>query len=338
MSVESPAPAETTSSSQMLLPGSAPIHEVPEGGQEAAKAPPVRKPAARQEVMWVDPNLLDDHPSNVELFGEQRLHALDDLIISLDTGFDPNRPIKAVRRPDGSAVMIDGHRRRRAALELGQERVPVLFSSFPDESEERLEMLTANLVRNRKYRSVGLGTAVRLVQLLRPREVKRGRPRKEIKARGARISPETRREYYARLLGISVKKFRMAEYVLKHGTKEEKDDLDRGSRSTSAVYAAVHARKEGADLTPTVSPGELARMARDAARAAARLLVAAHEGTAVKAGELEAAVDSLLNYARLETGGEVDPGTTASEGVKLLLTVLGKAEAAPGTLPPEPAA
>ena len=328
MSVQSPTPAETNAPDQMLLPGSAALHEVPKDRQEDAKAAPTRRPSAKQEVAWIDPNLLRDHPSNVELFGEHRLCVVDDLTVSLETGFDQNRPIKAVRRADGSAVIIDGHRRQRAALELGQERVPVLFSSFADEREECLEMLTANLVRNRKYRSVGLGTAVRLVQYLRPREVKRGRPRKEIKAQGARISPETRREYYARLLGVSAKKFRMADYVLKHGTKEEKAELDTGPRSTSALYAAVHARKERADLTPTVSPGELARMARDAARAAAQLLGAAGVRASVKAGELEAAVDSLLNYARLETGGEVDPGTTASEGVKLLRAVLGTTPAA----------
>lgn len=339
MSVESPAPAETyVPDRQMLLLGSAPINEVQKGRPEAAKAAHVRKPAARHEVTWVAPNLLEDHPSNVELFGESRLHTLDDLLMSLETGFDPNRPIKAIHRPDGKAVMIDGHRRQRAALQLGQERVPVLFSSFADDKEERLEMLTANLVRNRKYRSVGVGTAVRLVQELRPRDVRRGRPSKENVAHGARISAEGRREYYARLLGISAKKFRMVDYVLRHGTKEERGELDTGPRSTSALYAAVHARKEGTDLTPTVSPGELARMARDAARAAAQLLVAAGEGAAIKTADLEAAVDSLLNHARLETGGEVDPGTTASEGVKLLLAVLGKAEAAHGTLPPEPAA
>jgi hypothetical protein len=333
MSMKSPTPHETISPDQMLLPGSLPLHVAPKDMQEVAKTVPVRKTAAKQEIVWIDPKLLQDHPANVELFGENRLCIIDDLTISLEIGFDQNRPIKAIRRPDGSTVMLDGHRRQRAALELGHERVPVLFASFSDDKEERLEMLTANLVRNRKYRSVGLGTAVRLIQTIRPREIKRGRPSKENKARGTGISPEDKREYYARLLGISAKKFRMADYVLRHGTKEEKLELDTGPRSTSAIYGAVHARVTKADLTPAVTPNELAKMARDAARAAAYLLGTAGLEVPFKTNELEANIDSLLNYARLEAGAEADSGTTALEEIKLLRAVLGQAEVASRSSP-----
>ena len=269
----------------------------------------------------------------MDLFGENRLHDVKDLIISLETGFDQNRPIKAVRRKGGRVVMIDGHRRQRAALRLELEHVPVIYSSFSDEGEERLEMLTANLVRNRKYRSVGLGTAVHLIQTLRPHEIKRGRPRKENKAQGARISSETKREYYARLLGISVKRFRMADYVLKHGTKEEKMELDTGPRSTSVIYSTVHARVTKANLTPTVTPIELAKMARDAARAASQLLSAAGEKVPINYDELEANIDSLLNQARLEAGGEADVGTTACGAVKLLRAVLDQVKPAYSSRP-----
>lgn len=326
MSVKSPAPARKPLPGQMLLPGSTILHEVVLEKPETPREVSSRKTSAKQEVTWIDPKLLRDHPANVELFGEHRLCAIDDLTLSMETGFDENRPIKAVRRSDRSVVMIDGHRRQRAAVELAIERVPVLFSTFNDEKEERLEMLTANLVRNRKYSSVGLGTAVHLIQTLRPREIKRGRPRKENQAPGARISAEEKREYYARLLGISPKKFRMADYVLRHGTKEEKLELDTGPRSTSAIYREVHARVTGADMTPTVSPLEMARMARDAARAAAFLLRAVGEVGPLKTNDLEANIDSLLNQGRLEMGGKIDSGTTVSEAVNLLRAVLGQSE------------
>jgi hypothetical protein len=52
--------------------------------------------------------------------------------MSVETGFDEGRPIKAVHRPDGSLVIIDGHWRKRAALRLGLPRVPVTIAALPD--------------------------------------------------------------------------------------------------------------------------------------------------------------------------------------------------------------
>ena len=318
---------------QPLLPGGAILYQVKENKQEHKATPGRKKSSTGTKILWLDPKILEDHPANIELFGENRLNDVDDLIMSLETGFDENRPIKAVRRGDGSSVIIDGHRRQRAAIQLAQNPVPVIYAAFADEMEERLEMLTANLVRNRKYRSVGLGTAVDLVQLLHPREVRRGRPPKENQAPGAAISSDTKRDYYAGLLGISVKKFRMADYILRHGTKEEKLELDMGPRSTTAIYRDVHARVKGEDLTPMVDPKELARMAGGAVRAVVQLLKATDESVPFKSAEIEADIESLLNRARLETGGEVESGTTANEAIRLLRGNLRSGGSASNSLP-----
>lgn len=275
-------------------------------------------------VEWLSPAELSDHPANVELFSEQRLAEVSDLTLSLTTGFDEQRPIKAVQRADGSFVIIDGHRRRRAALHLKMDSVPVMLATFDNDDErERAEMITANLVRNHNYRTVGLGTSVRLIQMLHPRVVKRGRPGKKSGPPEASIT-ETRREYYARLLGVSVKRYRMAQYVLTHGTKEERHELDYGPRSTTELYLAVHARQEGAEPARALSPVEVARLARDAARVVARLTFAAGDARLSEGTDLEAGVESLFNLARRESRQATAAGTTARGAVQLLRGLLTK--------------
>ncbi len=329
MSLTSPEAPLAPIDNQMLLPGSSGIHQVGEGRLQPANSSTPRKPPANNKVTWINPHHLEDHPSNTELFGQQRLLDIEDLVVSLQMGFDLNRPIKVMRRANGAIVMIDGHRRQRTALKLGLKQVPVIYAAFSDEHEERVEMITANLVRNRKYRSVGVGTAVDLIQLLHPREVKRGRPGKENEVQQTRINAEPKRDYYAQLLDISVNKFRMADYVLRNGTKEEKMELDTGPRSTTAIYKAVHARVTGDDLTPTMTPSELVKLAQAAARNTARLMAAAGETVSLRADLIEAEIDSLANQARLEAGDEVPSGTTARAAVHLLSRVIGQVKSMP---------
>lgn len=127
----------------------------------------VKRAAKPKPVVWVDPQLLLDHPLNAEYFGPERLIDIDDLVTSIGSGYDPDRPIKAVKREDCGLVIIDGHRRKRAALILNC-KVPITIQSLENASEELQEMVLCNLVRNRSYQSCGIGRAVRLIQLINP--------------------------------------------------------------------------------------------------------------------------------------------------------------------------
>jgi hypothetical protein len=121
----------------------------------------------------------------------------------------------------------------------------------------------------------------------------------------------------------------MADYVLRNGTKEEKQELDTGPRSTTAIYKAVHARVNGEDLTPTLTPNEQVKLAQAAVRNTARLIAAAGETVSLRADLIEAEIDSLVNQARLEAGGEAPSGTTARAALDLLRRVIGQVKSMP---------
>jgi hypothetical protein len=128
------------------------------------------------EVHWINPESLVENPLSCELFGEKRLVNLGDLLKSLELGFDPSRPVSVVLRNERELVVIDGHPRKRAAMRLGMTAVPVVVISPDGAAAEREEMIRSNLVRNRKHSTVPIGTAVKLIQEIKPRDVKRGRP------------------------------------------------------------------------------------------------------------------------------------------------------------------
>src|SRR5205085_12436634 len=129
---------------------------------------------------------------------------------------------------------------------------------------------------------------VRLIQLVNLRNVKRGRRAKKNQAHEASISKrgekadakathiigktdlvelegvESRRAYYAGLLRISEKTFRLVDYVLRHGNDHERRELDVGPRKLRAIYNAVRARVTGEEEGNGLDPRVVARTARAA--------------------------------------------------------------------------
>ena len=306
----------------------------------------IGRESKHRSIVWVSPELLVDHYLNNELFGAERSSDIDELAISMRAGYDVHRPIKAVKRADGTVVIIDGHRRKRAAIAI-KIKVPVIVQSFKSETEEREEMILCNLVRNRSYKSFGIGTAVRLIQLLQPSSVKRGRPSKKNMAPRASISNNasrsksieqadyqeadegqedvnsglTRRAYYARLLGIKEKTFRMADYVLRNGTDDEKRELDTGPRKLTAVYNGVLSRRIG-EKRVADDPREIARAARVALRATKSLFVILNKLDQNSEEEIETDLKLLARLAKNEIAGTVSRNSTATRACELLRELL----------------
>src|SRR5205085_4994367 len=164
-----------------------------------------------------------------------------------------------------------------------------------------------------------IGTAVRLIQMIKPRQVKRGRraqknqaPKASVSKKGEksdaeathtieRTDPaelnrnESRRAYYAGLIGISEKRFRLVDYVLHHGTEDERRELDAGPRTLAAIHKAVRARVTGEVEGNGQDPRVVVRAAREALRAAISLffLVGAEGCTE----EIELGIKSLMQLA-----------------------------------------
>lgn len=301
---------------------------------------PIKRSVTPKKITWVDPRLLSDHPLNAQLFGHERLSNVEDLVVALSSGYDAGRAIKCVQRSDGSLMIIDGHRRKRAA-ETVNCLAAVIIQSFESEAEELEEMVLSNLVKNRSYNRLGIGTAVRLIQMVKPRHVKRGRPAKKTQAQEATISktadakaspdietpgPDeleeigSRRAYYAGLLGISEKKFRLVDYVLAHGTDEEKRELDVGPRTLSAIHKAVRARVTGEIEENGDDPRVVVRAARSALRAAMSLFsLIGIEGCSE---EIEVDIKSLTQMAKSELTGAKPKGSTTARVLKLYRRLL----------------
>ena len=300
---------------------------------------PTKDLVTPKKTVWVNPSLLSDHPLNTQLFGDARLTNVEDLASALSSGYDSSRAIKCVQRPNGGLTIIDGHRRKRAA-EIVNCQVAVVIQSFQSESDEIEEMILSNIVRNRSYSRCGIGTAVKLIQMVKPRQVRRGRRAGKNQAPEANISKkgeksgaevthtidqtdqgvESRRAYYAALLGISEKKFRLVDYVLQHGMDDERRELDVGPRTLAAIHKAVRARVTGEEEGNDQDPRIVVRAAREALRAAISLfsLIGAEGCTE----EIELGIKSLTQLAKSETAGAKPEGTTTAYVLKLYRKLL----------------
>src|SRR2546423_6463017 len=131
---------------------------------------PAKGAVTPKKIAWLNPSVLSDHPLNSQLFGQERLSKVEYLVLALSSGYDAGRAIKCGQRPDGGLAIIDGHRRKRVA-EIVNCLVAVVVESFESEVDEVEEMVFSNLVKNRSYNRCGIGTAVKLIQLVNPRHV-----------------------------------------------------------------------------------------------------------------------------------------------------------------------
>lgn len=87
----------------------------------------------------IDPNLLKPHPRNYQIYGDEDVSELAELIRSC--GWIKTLVVTA------NNTIISGHRRWKATLALGLESVPVEVQEFPDETAELEALLLENASR-----------------------------------------------------------------------------------------------------------------------------------------------------------------------------------------------
>jgi hypothetical protein len=98
--------------------------EVPEVAQEAPREMPLR-------LEWRSPQELAENPANWRLHPESQTTALTDVIAEVGWA-------GACLYNEVSGRLIDGHARRKLALEQGCELVPVLVGSWTEEQERKI--------------------------------------------------------------------------------------------------------------------------------------------------------------------------------------------------------
>lgn len=94
-----------------------------------------------EEAVQIDIDTLKIHPKNTEIYGEDDIEELADKIKK--SGYI--KPLYT--NPD--YVIISGHRRYKACLQLGFKKIPIVIKKFKDKQEELEILLLENIYREK---------------------------------------------------------------------------------------------------------------------------------------------------------------------------------------------
>lgn len=103
-----------------------------------------------EKIVQIETDVLYDHPKQTEVYGEVVVEP--EFVASIkDMGIIT--PLVVAKRKEGGYTIISGHRRHRAAIEAGLERVPCLIKQYENEEMMELEFLAANMQREKTKRA-----------------------------------------------------------------------------------------------------------------------------------------------------------------------------------------
>lgn len=105
----------------------------------------------KQGLIWIAPKKLKPHPLNTTLFGDNDTNFEELKQSILGNGFLVNHPILCCQK-DKSLMIISGHRRWRAAIEIGIDQVPITIIPITDDSEIERMIIEENLLRPQEGR------------------------------------------------------------------------------------------------------------------------------------------------------------------------------------------
>ena len=175
-------------------------------------------------VKGLDPKLLKEHPKNRYFFDDITGQDWEDFKTSIkEAGII--EPIVI----DENTVIVSGHQRVRAAIELGMNEVPVVVKEYNDEDDELRALLDTN-VRQRGHLPFNGKLGRISEEYKRLYGIRDGRPSKEETANNV---GSLTREDIADKLGYSVETLRQAEKLSKLPT-EFSEMIENGQLSASA--------------------------------------------------------------------------------------------------------
>lgn len=163
------------------------------------------------------------------------------------TGFDKAEPL-VLGDWGGGAILVDGHMRLRAAIEVGVDDVPVVERSFVDEDEA----LKYAIKRQRDRRNLTDAELANCVKELDKR--KRQGERTDLAPSKAKSVPGKSAETTADLLGTSRQKVEKVRTILEHGDEQTKEDVFSGEKSINKGYEEAVQRKSVVPIPPKKEP------------------------------------------------------------------------------------
>ena len=145
-------------------------------------------------------------------------------------GYDNSQPI-VIWESDGKNLLIDGHTRRQAALEVGILEIPAFIMRF-DSREDAHFYTFKRQVERRNLSAKELLKAVELSP-------------KKVKHDGTGRSDEK----LAKELGVSTSTITHTRAVLKYANEEQKESISKGEKSINKVLKEINENKEKIEST-----------------------------------------------------------------------------------------
>lgn len=161
---------------------------------------------------------------------------LDSITIDIETnGFDEAFPIIVWEEKN---LIVDGHTRFNAAIQLELAEVPVLFKSF--ENEDDAVLYAFHLQRNR--RNLADEDILRCLHLLD--NLKKTDTEKEIEEK-PKVTKTESAELRAKELGTSKSKIEKARKVLEHADNDLKEAVGSGEKSINKAFNEMQEIRRG---------------------------------------------------------------------------------------------
>lgn len=238
----------------------------------------------KEQYKLVSPKKLKAHPLNYDLFGRNDSN-YDVLVSSMhENGFLVNHPILCYPQ-NKNLIIISGHRRWRAATDIGIDQVPVTITPIAEPSEIEKIMIEENLLRPQEGRKLSqLEKYILALRLSSKFPERRGGDRRstnfiarkdnntkpkhkdtclaektglcakyisELNVIAKRICEETSKAYPELLNGMLL--YEQLQIILDRGLSAELSALQAGT-TISTLYNKYRVPKPKPSLNPPVSP------------------------------------------------------------------------------------
>ena len=138
-----------------------------------------------------------------------------------ETGYDKSQPIVVWENDENKYIIVDGHTRRKAALELGMDEIPVFIMQF--DSREDAHFYTHK--RQVERRNLSQKELMKAIEL---------QPKKMARDGSGRAD-----EKLAQELGVSTSTITHANFVMKNASDDDKEDIKNEKKTINQVYNEI---------------------------------------------------------------------------------------------------
>jgi len=136
----------------------------------------------------------------------------------IENGYDKSQPVVVWQYEKEKYLLVDGHTRRKAALELGMDEIPVFVKQFKSRQDALFYMYKRQVER----RNLSQKELMKAIEL-QPKKI-------------ARDGSGRSDEKIAKELGVSGSTVTHIKYVIKKASKDDIEAIEREEKTINQVY------------------------------------------------------------------------------------------------------